>query len=302
MSGKFHTSDYKSKVIYEPKERIIYMLPFAPDRIVHHMVLNILIPYLEKYFIADSYACVNGRGQQKASQRTMEAVRRNKYCLECDIHHAYPSVDQNILSEMYHRKIRDEKFMSVMDDIIFSFPGNSSVRLPPDYRRGHNLPIGNVTSQWSFNFYMTPLDYFCKHELKIKDYIRYADNFNLYGNDKSYLHYCRERIGEFLEKNLGLTFSKSNVFNTKQGVDFVGYRHFDNYILVRKSTAKRMKKRILQIPSRYEHGEITLDEMRSQIDSISGWIGHANSHNFSTALKLKELRKKYIESKEVSDA
>lgn len=295
-SGRYHTSDYESEIIKEPKERIIYKLPFAPDRITHHKVLLVLIPYFERYFIDDSYACVNNKGQIKASQRTMVAVRRNKYCLECDIHHAYPSVNQSRLSEMYHRKIRDEKFMNVVDDIIFSFPGKSKVILLPDYNPGYNLPIGNVTSQWSFNFYMTKLDFFCKHVLKVKDYIRFSDNFNLYSNDKSYLHYCRERIGEFLDKELGLTFSKSNVFSTKQGVDFVGYRHFDNYILVRKSTAKRMKKKIAELPELYERGEITLDEFRAKIDSVAGWISHANAHNLAISLNLRAMRKKYIEN------
>lgn len=280
IAKKFHTAKYRSKKIFEPKERIIYILPYAPDRIVQHAIMNILVPYMEKMFITDSYACITGRGQTRASLRTMEAVRRNKYCLKCDIHHFYPSINQNILSQMYHKKFRDKDFLYLMDDIIFSFPG------------GYNCPIGNYTSQWNGNFYLTPLDKFCKHELKIKDYIRYCDDFLLFGDDKSYLHECRKRIEDFIGK-YELTYSKADVFSVKQGIDFCGYRHFDNYILLRKSTAKKEMKRLKELPGEFENGLITKDKMRSTIDSMIGWQKHANTHNLQIATDIDFIRSKY---------
>ena len=283
IDGTFHTSEYKSRKIYEPKERTIYILPYNPDRIVQHAIVNVLIPYFDRIFISDSYACIQGRGQMKASLRTMQAVRRNKYCLKCDIHHFYPSIDQKTLSDLYHEKFRDEKFLRVVDDIIFSFPGKK------------NMPIGNYMSQWSGNFYLTPLDNFCKHELKNKDYIRYCDDFLLLGNDKAYLHDCRKRIEDFIGKKLMLEYSRSDVFNIKQGVDFCGYRHFDNYILVRKSTAQRQIRKIRELPKRYERGQITKDEMRSTIDSVLGWLKHAKTHNMKNAMEIYKMREKYVE-------
>lgn len=280
INKKFHTAKYRSKKIYEPKERIIYILPYAPDRIVQHAIMNILVPYMEKMFITDSYACITGRGQTRASLRTMEAVRRNKYCLKCDIHHFYPSINQNILSEMYHRKFRDKDFLYLMDDIIFSFPG------------GYNCPIGNYTSQWNGNFYLTPLDNFCKHELRIRDYIRYCDDFLLFSDDKAYLHDCRKRIEDFIGK-YELTYSKADVFSVKQGIDFCGYRHFDNYILLRKSTAKKEIKRLKELPGEFESGLITKDKMRSTIDSMIGWQKHANTHNLQIATDIDFIRRKY---------
>ena len=282
IDGTFHTSKYKSKIIYEPKKRIIYILPFNPDRIVHHAIVNVLKPYYERYFIADSYACLDGRGQQAGSLRCMEAVRRNKYCLKCDIHHFYPSITHDLLFAQYKAKIRDIKFLELLEDNIYSFGG------------GKNTPIGNLTSIWHGNFFLTPLDLFCKHELKIHDYIRYCDDFLLFSDDKKYLHECRKRIDEFIHEKLNLEFSRSDVFNVKQGVDFLGYRHFDNYILVRKSTAKRMMKKVSVLPERYEAGELTQDELRSILDSISGWLSHANAYHLSQKMGLAEIRARYI--------
>ena len=170
--------------------------------------------------------------------------------------------------------------MYLMDDIIFSFPG------------GYNCPIGNYTSQWNGNFYLTPLDNFCKHELRIRDYIRYCDDFLLFGDDKAYLHDCRKRIEDFIGK-YELTYSKADVFSVKQGIDFCGYRHFDNYILLRKSTAKKEIKRLKELPGEFESGLITKDKMRSTIDSMIGWQKHANTHNLQIATDIDFIRRKY---------
>ena len=282
INHTFTTSRYNSKLIYEPKERRIYILPYNPDRIVQHALMNILTPYFEKWFIADSYACIKGRGQLKASQRTMYAVRRNKYCLKCDIHHFYPSINQAILYEMMANKFKDENLLYLIKDIIYSFPG------------GTNVPIGNYTSQWFGNYYLTILDNYVKQELHIKDYIRYCDDFLLFSDDKKYLHECRKKIGEFIDRELKLTYSKSDVFNIKQGIDFCGYRHFDNYILVRKSTSKREIKKIRELPIKLENNLISTEKALAQIDSIYGWIAHANSYNLRKKMELDDVRKRVV--------
>ncbi len=269
IEGKFHTSAYRSMVIYEPKKRTIYKLPYYPDRIVQHAVMNILKPILTDRFIYDSYACVEGKGQMRASRRCSQFVRRNKYCLKCDIHHFYPSIRHDILSGMFHKIIKDEKFMAVLYDIIYSFEGET------------NAPIGNYTSQWFGNFYLTKLDYYVKQELGIKDYERYCDDFMLFSNDKAYLHECRRKIEKFILDELGLTFSKAFVFDTKQGVDFCGYRTFGKYMLLRKSTAKRVKRRINHIYPKY-----TEEKRRASIASTLGWLKHCNSYNLKVKLGL----------------
>lgn len=278
INGKFHTSKYKSKIIFEPKKRTIYMLPYMPDRIVQHAIMNVLIPYFERMFISDSYACINGRGSLKASQRCSEYVRRNKYALKCDIHHFYPSIDQQILSDMFHKKFNDSRFLALMDDIIFSYPG------------GKNTPIGNYTSQWCGNFYLTPLDLYIKHELKCKDYVRYCDDFILFSDDKKYLHDCRIKIEKFIKTKLKLTYSKADVFSTRQGVDFCGYRSFGKYVLLRKSTALRMKRKIRELPGKVAAGEIDQEKARAIIDSTYGWMKHANTYNLRNTMKLEKVR------------
>jgi hypothetical protein len=207
----------------------------------------------------------------------MEFIRAagpGAYCLKMDIRKFYPSIDHDILYEIVHRKIKCPDTLWLLEDIIYSIPG------------GKNVPIGNYTSQWLGNLYMNELDQFLKHEMKIRQYIRYCDDFILLHQDKRYLRTVAEKIETFLAERLDLKLSKNDIFPVRQGIDFLGYRHFPDHILVRKSTAKRIKRRMQELPRQLARGEITSDQYRSSIASTEGWLLWANSHNFKKSLGL----------------
>ena len=273
----FTTSAYQVKKIHEPKERDIYVLPFAPDRIVQHAVMNILEPIWDALFIDDSYACRTGKGIHAGSLRTMEFVRVYRYVLKCDIAKFYPSIDHDVLYEIVQRKIKCPDTLRLLRDIIYSASG------------GKNAPIGNYTSQWFCNLYLNELDQLVKHHFKLKGYLRYCDDFCLFHDDKKVLRELAAELRLFLADRLKLTFSKCEVFPASFGVDFLGYRHFRNYILVRKSTASRVKRRLAKLPGLLAAGEITEEQYRSSIASTRGWLKWANTHNLSVALELDRL-------------
>lgn len=277
LNRLYTTGEYRTKTIYEPKERIIYILEYI-HRVVQHALINKLEPILTSMFIKDTYACIQDRGIHKASLRTTEFIQYNEYCLKMDIRKFYPSIDHDILYSMFEHKFSDEGLLWLIKDIIYSFPGQT------------NIPIGNLTSQWFGNFYMSALDRFVKEELKIKCYLRYCDDFLLFSNSKDELNRAKHKIIKFLKEKLHLTLSKCDLFKTSRGVDFVGYRHFKNYILLRKSTAKRIKKRLPKIYEKYKAGIISPDEFRSIIDSYLGWAEWANAYHFIKSTKLLEYR------------
>lgn len=273
----YTTGPYRKKTIFEPKERDIFILEY-PHRVVQHALINELEPILTGMFIKDSYACIKGRGIHSASLRTTEFIQNNEYCLKMDIRKFYPSIDHDILYSMFEHKFKDKGLLWLIHNIIYSFPGQT------------NIPIGNLTSQWFGNFYMTALDRYVKEELKIKCYLRYCDDFLLFSNDKEELNRAKHLIIKFLKEELHLTLSKCDLFKTSRGVDFVGYRHFKNYLLLRKSTAKRIKKRLPKIYEKYKAGIISAEEFRSTIDSYIGWAEWANAYNFIKSTKLLEYR------------
>lgn len=281
INHTFTTAPYRTKDIYEPKHRVIYILPFYPDRIVQHAIVNILSPIWDKMFIYDSYACRKNKGQHKGSKRCMEYAMKYEYCLQGDISKFYPSIHHDLLKQIIRKKIKDKDMLMLLDDIIDSTHSDT------------NVPIGNFLSQWFGNLVLNELDMYVKHVLHIKPYIRYCDDFLLFGNDKHELHRLATCIRSFIENTLQFKLSKLNLFHTYQGVDFLGYRHFHNgKLLVRKRTSKRIKKRMRTVLSLLLKHRISKERARGQIASAEGWIKHANSYNLKRSLnidKLKEL-------------
>ncbi|MCD8364699.1 MAG: reverse transcriptase/maturase family protein [Clostridiales bacterium] len=288
LAGKVRTSAYHTKQIFEPKERIIYILPFWPDRVVQHAILNILEPYWEKLFIKDSYSCIKNRGQHEGSKRNMQFVRHYKYVYKADIHHFYPSLNHDVLKQIIRKKVKDEPLLLLLDDIIDSVPGDT------------NVPIGNLMSQWYGNLYLNELDFFVKQELRCKAYIRYCDDFLLYSNSKEELREWKNKVEAFVAERLLLEFSKSDIFPTARGVDFLGYRHFpEGYLLVRKSTAKRMKRKLTAVRAGMADESVDPEYARGVVESAYGWASWANSYNFMEALRLQELRKEVVQYAEL---
>jgi hypothetical protein len=179
---------------------------------------------------------------------------------------------------MIKQKIKCKDTLWLIEDIVLSFPG------------GKNTPIGNFTSPWFSNYYLNALDQFVKQELKIKNYIRYNDDFCLFHDDKAVLADAAKRIEQFLDERLQMKYSKCDLFPTSRGVDYLGYRHFHEKKLCRKSTAKRFARNMKAIPGLLESGKITPEVARSKIASTYGHLLHANTHNLIVKMGLDGLK------------
>ena len=282
-SGSYRTSPYKTKTVYEPKERLIYILPFYPDRIIHHAIMNVLEPILDGMMYANSYACRKGKGQHAGSRRCMQFVKRYSYCLQCDISKFYPSVDHAVLKALLAHKFKDAPLLALLYEVIDSVPG------------GKNVPIGNYLSQWFGNFYLTELDRYAYETLHVKAYLRYCDDFCIFDNDKSRLKEIADGVEAFLGDRLKLRLSKRRVYPTAQGVDFLGYRHFPGYILLRKRTAKRIRRNMRGVMWQLRHRMISKDQARSKVASAYGWLKHAQTYHLRRAIGLDELAKEVID-------
>lgn len=274
IMGTYKTSQYKTFTIFEPKKRIIYKLPLFPDHILHHALINILGPIWRNSFIRDSYACIPGRGLLGASQRTMRFMKRNNYVLQCDIRKFFPSINHAVMMDILQHKIHDRRLLRVLDEIVWSVGGDS------------NLPIGNLTSQWMGNVYLNELDHFVKEKLRWRDYIRYCDDFCLYGNDKAELHRAAKEIEKFINEKLNMTFSKSMVRRTRDGVSFIGYRHFKDFILIRKKTSFRLKKRILNIAKHHDFNSKSI----GQLAAAFGWTKWCNCYHYKQDIYRQSIK------------
>lgn len=275
---EYRTSPYHTKTIYEPKKRVIYILPFFPDRIVQHAIMNVIEPLWDSLMYYHSYACRKKKGQHKGSTKCMEYIRKSPYCLKCDISKFYPSVNHKILYKIIKRKIKCKYTLEMLHEIIESIPGET------------NVPIGNYLSQWMGNIYLNELDTYVKQTLRVKHYIRYCDDFVLYGT-KQELAAIVPQIQNFVNNQLQMKLSKCDLFPVTRGIDFLGYRHFPgNYVLLRKTTAKRVKRRIKGLLWKVKHGKVKKATALGSIESTKGWIRWANTHNLAISLEIEKVR------------
>lgn len=279
-NNTFPPHKYRKKVIYEGKKRNIYVIDYYPWRIIHFMIINLLEPIFEKTFITHTYGCIKGRGQHRGSKQCQKFSNHFKYILKCDIRKFYPSINQQILSDLIKRKIKDQQLLSIIDIVVFS------------HTKG--VPIGNLPSQLFGNIYLSKLDNYVKHELKFKHYIRYVDDFIFASNDKEELRQISKTLDTWLKNNLGLTMSKNQIFKATQGIDFLGYRHFQFYRLLRQTTAKRLKRKINHIIDHYYNGSKSYNQCLSALASYEGWIKPCNSYNYSKKVDIETKRLEII--------
>jgi RNA-directed DNA polymerase len=286
LQGKtYQPGSYRSFYIYDPKKRKISAAPFR-DRVVHHGLCNVIHPIYERRFIFDSYANRVGKGTHKALDRCTQFLRANRYVLKCDIAQFFPSVDHQILWDILARPVRDPDVLWLIDRILESgqgildseytmqwFPGDDLFAV----NRPRGLPIGNLTSQLWANVYLNELDQFIKRELKCHHYLRYVDDFLLFYDDKQQLHAWEQDIAYFLEGlRLRLHPTKSVVFPTSVGVDYLGFRHFTTHRKIRRENVRRFAKRLRHQRDAYRAGLISLDDVQT---SLQSWIAHARHGN-----------------------
>lgn len=214
-------STYHAFNISDPKPRNIHKASVR-DRLLHHAIYRILYPHFDKLFVHDSYSCRVNKGTHKAMERFKNfsgKVSKNntKTCwiLKCDIRKFFASIDQEILLQTLNKKIEDKDVVLLLGKVIKSFHST---------KEGKGLPLGNLTSQLLVNIYMNKFDQWIKHKMKVKYYIRYADDFVVFNQNKNYLLELITKIGDFLEEELKLSLHPDKVFvkTYSSGVDFLG--------------------------------------------------------------------------------
>lgn len=271
LSGNYRTSRYTFFKVHDPKERIIARLPYYPDRIVDHAIMNICEPIFKALYTKDTYACIRGRGGHLARRRIKNTLRKDpkgtRYCLKMDIRHFYPSIDHGILKAIIRRKIKDARLLALLDEIIDSYLDG--------------LPIGRYISQTLANLYLAYFDHEIKERLKVQYYFRYVDDIVILAGDKARLHALRLEVSALLA-GLRLTMKPNyQVFPVEaRGLDFLGYIFRRNYIRLRK----RIKRNIFRRLSQLRRLGYTAREIRLAVGSYQGWLNYTDARHLTKTL------------------
>lgn len=278
VNKTFKNSKYETFIKNDKgKDRTIYKLPYFPDRIIHHAILQVLEPIWKKTFIKNTYQSIKCRGVHKAKRDVLKAIQAidssSIYYGQLDIKKFYPSVDNKIMDSLVSRKIKCKDTQWLLSEIIFSIDG---------------LPIGNYLSQYLGNLYLTYLDHYIKEELKIKHYFRYCDDIVILGNDYTSVANNIREISEKLQELDVVVKDYPKIDTLDNGLDFLGFVFKPRHTLLRKRIADSFKKSVKNFITN------PTEKLFSSMISYNGWIIASNSYNLWTKHITNEVKFKVL--------
>ena len=231
--GRYRPGGYRLLLVHEPKVRLVAAAPIR-DRIVHHALHRVLAPRLDRGLVDTTYACLPGRGAHRAALAFLGALRRHRYVVMFDVRRYFLSVDREILLGLMARRLREQPLLDLLRVVADSGDGlyerpeiAAALGLEPGFPpAGCGLPIGNLTSQWWGNHYLSGLDHFVKRVLKLPHAQRYMDDVGLFSDSRAALEEARVATVEWLarERRLRWKHPDAPVRPTDGHFRYLGFR------------------------------------------------------------------------------
>ena len=282
LDGSYRPGGYRNFVVHEPARRKISAAPFR-DRVVHHALCGVIEPLFDPVFLPHSYANRVGKGTHRALDRCRALITRYPYVLKADVTKFFPSIDHEVLYALLARRIRCAPTRRLMRLVLDSgagvlaeeyemawFPGDT---LLSPLERARGLPIGNLTSQFWANVYLHELDRFVVRGLGRDAYVRYVDDFLLFGDDKQALHVVRGKIESFLVAlRLTLHPRKTRVFPVTAGVPFLGFVHTPGRLRLKRDAVGRFTRRMRRYRRAFAERTLAAGRLGA---SVQSWVAHA---------------------------
>ena len=264
---RYRPGQYTLFTLYERKPRQIAAAPFR-DRVVHHAVMRLIEPAIDRCFIDQSFACRKGRGTHAAVTYYQQGAQRFPYVLQMDIQRYFPSIDRQRLKQKLRRYLKDPNLLWLLDTIIDHGPND------PRAPEGRGIPIGNLTSQFFANLYLNEFDHAVKQSLKAPVYGRYVDDMVILHPDKGWLHEARAWCTEaLLREGLVIHPDKSHIVPVSCGINYLGYLVWPCRRRLRNDNGHRFARKLRKMAAGY--AEYRLDFAHDINPSVQSWCGHA---------------------------
>ena len=250
QAGTYAPRPYKTFYVFEPKPRLIHA-PHFRDVVVQQAMYAVLYPLVDSRLCFESYGCRKNKGTHRAADRAQQFLRESppdSYLLQLDIRKFFYRIDRETLLSQWRKIIKDERVLHLLHEFSL-YPADAGV------------PIGNLMSQIAALIYLNPLDHYIKRELKASRYVRYVDDFIVFGLTKPDALAMREQITEWLKANLGLELSRWTIQPVSRGLNFVGFRTWRKTRFVRKHSLYTFNRAL----------------RTGAMDSIVSCIGHAKA-------------------------
>ena len=279
LDGSWRPGGYRQFTVYERKPRVISAASFE-DRVVHHAVMRVVEPVLDRRFSPDSFACRRGKGVHAALDQYQRLASRFAYVVHLDIRKYFPSIDHALLKAALWRRIDDRRTLAVIESIIDASPDDKS---GPQYFAGDDLftplarrqgiPIGNLTSQFFANLYLDDFDHWLRQDLRVPGYVRYVDDFLMLADSAAFLMDAADAVSSRLASlRLRLHEGTIHVRRTSEKVPVLGFQISRTRRWLRAENGYRFRRRYHRMARRYAAGRQSL---QAAARSAVAWSGHA---------------------------
>ena len=265
LTNDFELGHYRYFSIFDPKKRLICAASF-PERVMHHAIMNVCHPYFERNLISDTYATRIGKGTYEAIGKAMKAMSRYQYVAKLDVRKYFDNISHEMLKAKLRKMFKDGALLSLFDAIIDSYSA----------MEGKGVPIGNLTSQYFANFYLSEMDHYAKEVLHIPVYLRYMDDILFFGDDKETMK-SQVDVLSLMIRPLELEFKPSIVVKTEVGVSFLGYRLRRHRLNLNGRSRNRLKRKLVTYDAMFESGVWNETEYNAHLQPLLAFAEKAYS-------------------------
>lgn len=269
QAAQINVGHYHYFTIYEPKKREICAAAFG-EQVLHHALMNVCHFYFDRKLINNTYACRKGKGTYAALDRAQFYTQRHEWFLKLDVKQFFASIHHDVLKAQLAQLFKEPPLLSIFYQIIDSFATD------PD--RG--LPIGNLTSQYFANHFLSGLDHFIKQDLRSRAYVRYMDDLVVWSNDKSWLLEAWRSIDTYITGHLKMELKPGQLNRSSLGLPFLGYRLFPFHRRLLQKSKVRFIRKANWICGALAAGSIDEEQAQSHILPLIAFTRHADAATF----------------------
>jgi len=273
LSPNFRWGGYKSFLVTDPKPRAISVAPFG-QRVMHHAIMNVVAPVMERSLIHHSYACRKGKGTHAAVRYAFARCKAIPRFLKLDVRKYFDSVDHGVLKSMLRRLIKDARVIGLLDGVIDGY----------ETAPGKGVPIGNLTSQFFANLYLSGMDHYVLEKLRPRAYCRYMDDFVAWSLSKKQLKDMFARVSDYVGDNLKLELKPPVFGDADSGLPFLGFLVKEKGVYLMQKSKRRARDRMAEISASLDRGEATQEKAAERIRSVFAAINMARTYRFRKKL------------------
>ncbi len=266
LTGLVEVGDYHYFAVYEPKERKICAAAFS-EQVLHHALMNVCHSFFERHQIFDSYASRKGKGTHAALHQAGRFCCNCQWYLKLDVRKFFESIHHDVVKRQLERMFKDPILLDIFGKIIDSYEASPE--------RG--LPIGNLTSQYFANHYLSGLDHFVKRVLRCKAYVRYMDDMVLWSNDRDTLQTAHKEISAFVHDRLSCTLKPMQLNRVEFGLPFLGYRLWPYHVRLSGHSKRRFVRKLSRAEAMLNNGLWGQDMYQRRVTPLYAFLQHADT-------------------------